>query len=163
VKALWLLRPYDDVVNSMLVSFRNQAAQVKRVARDPTSDGCRGRGMSTETLALVRKLSHPGIDDARAAALQWYFRNILFFEQGLDSDARARVVPCNRLTGNAAGECDSAFGFLGLPYSARFAKGIHARSVGRRAPRDISAPVRIVCDELMSRFEEIFPVLDGDM
>ena len=50
--------------------------------------GWRGRGMSDETWQLVRKFDDPNLNEATGAALQWYCRNILDFEQHLENDQR---------------------------------------------------------------------------
>jgi hypothetical protein len=70
-KTVWIVRRYEDVVNSMLISFGNMAKQVRRIAHDPSSGGWLGQGMSDDTLAVVRRLVHDTIDDSSASALQW--------------------------------------------------------------------------------------------
>jgi len=85
-KIVWISRHYNDVVNSMLVSFRNHAKQVQRLALDKASDGWRGEGMSDATQAVLRRHVHPDMNDALGATYMWYRRNILCFEQELDAD-----------------------------------------------------------------------------
>jgi hypothetical protein len=156
-RTLWVLRDCPDVVNSMLVSFRNQARQVLRIAADRNSDGWRGEGMSDETHALVRQLAHPAIDDASAAALQWYFRNVLYFEQGFDRDPRVLLVRYERLVTHPHEEFERMFRFLGLHYSAWVSKRVFASSVRKRAAPPIHPDIQQACERLAARFEALVP------
>lgn len=152
-KTVWIVRRYEDVVNSMLISFGNMAKQVRRIAGDRDSSGWLGEGMSDATHAVVRRLVHEEIDNASASALQWYFRNILFFELGFPHDARVLLVQYEQLVREPRREVERLFEFLGLDYSPRCVRRISARSVKRRPPPPIEPPVREVCDELWARFE----------
>jgi hypothetical protein len=154
-KTVWLTRHYDDVVNSMLVSFRNQANQVKRIARNRTSDGWLSRGLSDDTYAHLQDLVHPDISDASAAALIWYFRSVLYFEQGFDQDPRVTLVRYESLVAEPQREFARVFAFLGLNYSAYVSRKVFGNSVNRRLPLDIEAPIRELCDGLMLRFEAV--------
>lgn len=151
-KALWMMRNYEDVVNSMLVSFRNQARQVQRIVANRGDDGWwLERGMSDATYDLLEKLVHPGMNDASAAALQWYFRNMLFFEQGLDNDPRVMAVGYEALVTDPQEQFKRVFAFLGLRYTPRVAGNVFANSIHRRTPPDIEPQVRAVCEELNAR------------
>lgn len=158
-KALWVMRNFEDVVNSMLVSFRNQAKQVQRIVANRGDDGWwLGRGMSDETFSLLEKLVHPEINDATAAALQWYFRNILFFEQSLDKDPRVMPVGYEALVTNPQEQFKKVFSFLGLSYTPRMASNVFANSIRRRKSPDIKPEVRVVCEELSVQIDRVLAV-----
>ncbi len=91
-RALWVFRDYRDVVNSMLRSFGNQARQVRRIAANRDADGWLGECMSDATHSIVAELATDDLDDASAAAIQWYFRNIRFYEQSLDQNPDVLTV-----------------------------------------------------------------------
>jgi hypothetical protein len=150
-KAVWLMRNFEDVVNSMLVSFRNQAKQVQRIAIDRNGSGWLGKGMSDETHEVVRQLVHPALDDASAAALQWYFRNVLYFEQGLDRDPCVLPVAYEGLVADPGRHVPLIFGFLGLDYTPEIAAGVFSSSVRRRTPPTIEAAIRRRCEMLSDR------------
>jgi hypothetical protein len=150
-QAIWVVRDYEDVVNSMLVSFRNQAKQVQRIAADRNGSGWLGTGMSEETHTLVRQLVHPYLGDASAAALQWYFRNILLFEQGLDQDPRVLLVAYEALVSEPHQNFRAVFDFLGLPYRPEIAAGVFAGSIRRQRPPPIEPAVREQCEQLRDR------------
>ena len=152
--AVWIIRDYEDVVNSMLASFRNQAKQVQRIAVDRLGSGWLGEGMSDETHALVRKLVHPGVDDASAAAIQWYFRNILLFDQELDRDSRVLPVEYEALVSDPQQHLRRIFEFAGLTYTPAVAEGVFGSSIRRRRPVPIEPAVREHCDRLRDRLKE---------
>jgi hypothetical protein len=155
-KAVWIVRDYNDAVNSALVSFRNFAPQVSRIAQDRNSDDWRGRGMSDETHALVRKLYHPEMNEASAAAMQWYFRNILYFEQELDADPRVMLVSYESLVSEPQTCFPSIFQFLDMEYSPWISAKVFASSIRRRPQPEIDPAVRATCDALTQRLKAVF-------
>lgn len=154
-KTVWIVRDYRDAVRSALVSFGNFTRQVSRIAADRNVDDWRAGGMSEATHAIVRGLWHMGMSEASAAALIWYFRNVLYFEQGFDSDPRVRLVSYERLVQAPQQECSAIFAFLGVPYSEYITRGVFAGSVRHRAMTDIEPAVARLCEELAQRFEQV--------
>jgi hypothetical protein len=110
--------------------------------------------MSDQTHTLVRRLVHPEIDDASAAALQWFFRNTLFFEQGLDRDPRVLPVSYEALVSDPHQHFQTVFEFLGLSYTPDVAAGVFASSIQRRQPPSIEPAVRSHCEQLRERIRE---------
>lgn len=154
-KAVWMVRDYNDAVSSALVSFRNFAAQVERIATDRNADGWRGRGMSDETHALVRSLYTAQMNDVNAAALIWYFRNLLYFEQGLHQDPRVLLAHYENLVSAPQTAFPRIFNFLGLNYSPFVSRKVFASSIRRRSPPPIAEPVRALCEELSTRLHAV--------
>lgn len=160
-QTVWVMRHYEDVVNSMLVSFRNQAEQVQYIVADRDASGWPARGMSNETYALLKKLVHPDMNNASGAALQWYFRNQLFFDQKFDSDPRVMAVSYESLVTHPKTQFRSVFDFLDLRFTPRVASSVFASSVRRRTPPDIEPAVREVCEDLSARIARVVDA-DGD-
>lgn len=154
-KVVWVSRHYDDVSNSMLVSFKNQAKQVKRIVERRSSEWWLGKGMSDETYAILKKLVHSAISDASSAALIWYFRSVLFFEQGFDRNSQVQLVQYENLVAEPQQEFARIFHFLNLDYSQRLSRKVFASSVRKREQLDIDAPIREMCDELILRFDAV--------
>jgi len=154
-RAIWMLRNYDDMVNSHLRSWRGCPDRIARIITDRNSAGWRGRGMSDDTHALISRLHHPGINDASAVALFWYFRNILFFEQGFDHDKMVTVVRYETLVAEPDAEFARLFDFLGLDYSDFVSRKVFASSIRKNPPPDIEPPIRELCDALTARFESV--------
>jgi hypothetical protein len=154
-KTIWIVRDYNDVVNSMMRSFGNMAKQVLRIVDDGDPSGWIGRGMSDETRAILKTLVTDELDDATASALQWYLRNILFFEQGFDADERVMLVSYETLVSQPVEEFGRVFAFAGIEYSPRVARKVSPRSVGKNPPPDIAPEVRELCDGLFRRFRNL--------
>jgi hypothetical protein len=153
-KSIWLVRHYEDVVNSHLALWTGMPESIRRIVEDRDSAGWRGRGMSDKTHALVKSLYHSTLSNASACALFWYFRNILFFEQALDEHPRVRLVRYEQLVQRQHEVFNDLFEFLGIAYTPRISRKVVASSVRRSLPPEIDPPIRQVCDELSARIEQ---------
>lgn len=155
-RALWIVRRFDDSVNSAIRSFSHFASQVHRLAQDKTAAGWRGHGMSDETQLLLRRLDRPDLSEASGAALMWYYRNVLFFEQGLDRDPRVRLIFYEHMVADPQSELSGVFDFLGVPdWSPWISRYIHVKSIGKSPQADIDPAIREVCDDLRARFDAL--------
>lgn len=150
-RTLWLVRDWRDSVASAIRSFGNFVPQWRRLAHGDASDW-RGRGMSAATRELLAALYHDDASEAEGAAIMWFYRNVLFFEQQLAADPRVRVVRYEALVQRPQREVAAVYDFLGLDgFNAAVAARIHARSVRRRSPPDVAPAVAALCDELLAR------------
>jgi hypothetical protein len=154
-KALWVVRNYEDAVNSMMISFPGFTKRIKLIVKDRNSCGWRSQGMSDETHALLRNFYHDGINEATAAALKWYYRNILFFQQKLDDDDRVKLILYEHLVTNPKEEAKNIFEFLGPKFHSRVVYWVSPRSIRRRPPPEIEPGVKKLCDQLLQRFLNI--------
>lgn len=154
-KTIWIVRDYNDVVNSMCASFSNQSRLVRRIAQDRSLGGWQGRGMSDETHERIKSLAHEHISDASAAALMWYYRNQLFFEQGFDRDARVLLVRYESLVTRPEAEFQRIFSFLGIGYRPWHSRKVVAHSIRKARVPEIESPVRALCDDLTARFDQL--------
>ncbi|WP_018412981.1 sulfotransferase domain-containing protein [Methyloversatilis thermotolerans] len=152
-KALWIVREYRDAVNSALVSFGRFKQQIERIATDKAGDEWFARGMSDDTTRLVRSVWHPDMSEADAAALIWYFRNLLFFQLGLDRRRDVKLLSYEALVTQPALECEQAFRFVDLPYTPFITRKVFATSISKKAPPPISGELVTLCDGLMQRFQ----------
>lgn len=154
-QTLWVVRDWRDSVHSAVKSFGNFVPQWARLAQGDSNDW-RGRGMSPATRELLAALYRPDASEAEGAAIMWFYRNVLFFEQQLGADPRVRVVFYEDLVQHPLREVAAVYEFLGLPgFSARVAGRIHARSVKHRIPADVAPTVVSLCDELLARFRAL--------
>lgn len=153
-RCVWLFRHYHDVANSMIASFRSVPDTVRRLAVEGESAGWWGHGMSEQTQALLRELTQRSLTDHSLAALLWYVRNVLFFERRLGDDKRVLPVRYETLVTCPTAEARRIFGFLDLPFSARFTARINAGSVRRRAPPPLDDEVERLCGTLLQRLDD---------
>jgi hypothetical protein len=157
-KTLWIVRNFNDSVRSMTRSFEKFADQLQRLTVDKAGAGWRGRGMSDETQALLRHLYRPDMNEASAAALMWYYRNVLFFERGLDQDPRVSLVFYEDLVKAPNAEFKRVFESLGIPgWTPWITRTIHSHSVQEVPYEAILPEVKSVCEALYERFRAARP------
>ncbi|MCP5149819.1 MAG: sulfotransferase [Chromatiales bacterium] len=150
-RSIWIHRSCDDVVNSSLENFREHREYLRLVLEEPGRAGWRRENLSDQDLASISRHHGRGIDDASARALIWFLRNSLLFRQDLLRDGRTLVLRYEDLVRSPRRECELITRFLGLASSGRMAAGVHPRSVGKKAVRDIDPEIRALCDELADR------------
>lgn len=152
-KAVWILRDFRDCVNSCVRNFTGFAVRTHMITEDRGMAGWRGRGMSDETWRLIRKLDNPNLNEATGAALQWYYRNILYFEQHLDKDRRVMLVRYEDMVTDPLATVTDIFDFIGVPDMPPWIiRQIHARSLRKNANPPIADDVYELCMDLQSRF-----------
>lgn len=151
-QTLWIVRDWRDSVNSAIRSFGNFVPQWQRIAHATGNGDWRSRGMSAATRNLLKALYHPDATEKDGAAIMWYYRNVLFFERMLDEDSRVRLVFYEDLVKEPREQVAAIYAFLGLPgFNTRIASQIHAHSIQRRTPPDISPAIAELCNKLYIR------------
>lgn len=150
-RAVWIIRHYDDVTNSMARAFPQLTRPIKRMASRRQSAGWPGDGMSDETHDHLRRLVHSEIDLHSACALMWYLRNVLYFERGFDADERILPIHYEDVVTVPAQVFPDLFAFLHVPYSAYAARKVVASSVRRNPPPSIEPGIRDLCESLYVR------------
>jgi len=97
VKAIWMLRHYQDVARSNVGRFGidNPHRDLQPFCSDEPLDW-RCRGASEQTRETVVGLVNEGLSPLDAAALFWWARNQLYFEQRLWLDERIRIIRYER-------------------------------------------------------------------
>ncbi len=154
-RILWIVRDYNDTVNSTLKSFsRNLVPRINR-ALNPDTGEWLGGGMSEATRERLRPLVKPDMAPADAAAVQWYFRNVLFFEHGFDQNPAVLPIGYERLVTDPVTEIQRLCEFLDISYQVRMSRGIYASSIGKRRKPKLSPEVEALCQELAGRFEPL--------
>src|SRR3954451_5954822 len=84
-RAIWIYRSVDGRVRSALAKFGpNNLEVLREIAAGGGQDLWQRQGLTPELLDVVRGFDYERLSPESAAALFWYLRNELFFEQGLD-------------------------------------------------------------------------------
>ncbi len=97
VKAIWMLRHYEGVARSSVRRFGpdNPYRDLQSFCVDDPLDW-RCRGATKETRETVFGLLKEGLSPLDAAALFWWARNQLYFDQHLSRDERIRILRYER-------------------------------------------------------------------
>ena len=97
VRAVWMLRHYGGVAQSSLRRFGEDNPYLDlQPYCDHDSTDWRSRGASEETRETVIRLMNEGLSSLDAAALFWWARNQLYFDQQLWRDGRIRILRYER-------------------------------------------------------------------
>ena len=115
VKAVWMLRHYQEVARSNVGRFGmdNPFRDLQPIrARDALD--WRYRGMSEETCETVTALLSRKLTPFDAAALFWWTRNRLYFEQRLWEDERIRILHYERACNQSHEVIQSLSDHIGL-------------------------------------------------
>ena len=149
--AVWMFRHYRDVAASNLRRFGvgNGIDNLRPIVEGRTD--WRNAGLADETRTLVASLFDEAMPPMDAAALFWYCRNTLWFEQDLAADDRVRTCRYEQLVSDPGTMTDALYRWVGLsPPPSDTTSFVHARSVGKG--RDTIGPdVRRVCDAMWDR------------
>lgn len=154
-KAIWTIRHHHDVSNSMKRQFSTTAKALKLMRKDPALGGWRGEKMSTATYALLDKMIDHPISECSAAAFQWYMRNILYFEQELDSDDRVKLVRYEDLVTQPTSIFLDLMSFLAIDFRQSAVHNIFATSIGKAEQPAIDPAIDRLCNKLYGRFSSI--------
>ena len=97
VKAIWMLRHYQGVARSNVRRFgvNNPYRDLQPFCDDDQLDW-RCRGAASETRKTVTGLMSERLSPLDAAAVFWWARNQLYFQQHLHSDDRIRIIRYDR-------------------------------------------------------------------
>ncbi len=153
-KTLWIVRDYNDVVASMMKSFGNMEKQVLRILHKNSTEWL-GRGMTESTRSLLTPLAQPGMGNTSAAAMQWYFRNVLFFDQQFEQNQQVMLISYEDLVKQPEIQVQKICRFLEIGFQPRMIKDIFASSINRRKPPEIDASTRELCDRLQLKFKHL--------
>jgi hypothetical protein len=88
-----------------------------------------------------------------AAALFWYVRNSLYFEQGLDARGDVALASYDRFLADPDANMRALCEFLDFPFDPALSAHIERREAPERRPLEIDAAIRERCDDLTARLD----------
>ena len=154
VKAIWMLRHYPEVARSNVNRFGtdNPYRDLQPIRSRDALDW-RYRGMSEETWETVTALLERRLTPFDAAALFWWTRNQLYFDQRLWEDDRIRILRYERACNQPDEVIRSLSGHIGLALPPG---SIVPRVRARPSPqetRELDPDVEGLCRKLWDSFE----------
>ncbi len=147
-RALWLFRPYEDVVNSNLKRFHGHFSELDEMIMDPVSAGWRVENVLSADMKLVEKYRDRKVSDASARALLWYLRNRQYFQQGLNHDARVLLANYDHIVTDRNESFERIFAHLNLTYRPRYARKVLTTSIRRDPTPELDPEIRQLCDAM---------------
>ena len=153
VKAIWMLRHYQGVAKSNLRRFgtENPYQDLQPfLSGDPLD--WRSRGASKATRETVTELLNSGMAPLDAAALFWWARNQLYFDQRLWEDEMIRILRYERTCTCSDDVIQSLSDYVELPLPlhsiASKVRPLHSASV----VADLHPEVEKLCTKMWDSF-----------
>jgi len=154
VRAVWMLRRYPEVAQSNVSRFGtdNPYRDLQPIRSRDALDW-RYRGVTEETWETVTALSNRKLTPFDAAALFWWTRNQLYFDQRLWKDDRIRILRYERACNQPDEVIRSLSDHIGvtLPLGS-IAPRVRARPFPLK-PRELDPDVEALCRKLWDSFE----------
>ena len=157
-RGLWLYRDYRDIAASNLAAFgTNNGIDDLRPVYLQEPGNWRSEHVSEETRAIVCRFFAEDMTPYDAAALFWFVRNQLFFDQMLDSDSRVMLYKYEDFVGQPLCAMQAVYRFLELPFPSNdILKEIHAGSVSKGKAVEISPAIDLLCREMLERLDSTY-------
>jgi hypothetical protein len=152
---VWIYRSFEGRVRSAVETFGPaNLAILREIAHGHALDSWQAAGLSEDSLALLRRLMHAELNPESAAALFWYVRNAIFFEQALDRRPDVLLVSYDAFLRSPEATMRSLCAFLDFEYRPRLIAHIAPRP-SRRPPRPLPIEPEIaeLCADMTRRLD----------
>ena len=154
-KLVWAYRNFADRINSAVKKFGRHPLDVFARFKRGDKSVWQLKGVSKRNAALIRGLDIDALSEADGAALMWYVRNSLFFDQALDRNRNVFLWSYDEFVVDPANDLRQLTDFLGASYYPFMVNAVHARSL-HKAPRPrIDARIDDLCVSLYERLEAV--------
>jgi hypothetical protein len=154
-RALWMFRHYADVARSNLARFgeRNGIKNLRSIA--VAAGDWRSERVSSPVARVVAGHFSDAMNPWDAAALFWWARNALFFEQSLGDRDDVRTCRYEELVADPRRVLLGVYELVGCePPDPLSVAGVSSASGAQGRPIPISAGIAQLCEELLGRLEK---------
>ncbi|GAB5472900.1 MAG: hypothetical protein Mars2KO_09990 [Maribacter sp.] len=157
-KAIWVFRNYKDVAASNLKKFgRNNGMNNLRPLIENKPGNWRSDKVSEKTRAVVNQFFSEDMVQEDAAALFWYCRNILFFEQDLQSNKRVLLCKYEDLVTHPKTIVKEIYSFSAVhDLPEKIISGIHAGSISKGKNVKLSPEIDHLCESLYNKINAVY-------
>lgn len=153
---VWVWRHFEGAVAADLRRFSSQRETLLAVVHGERDDW-RSERVSAETQEVVRGRYAPDMPRADAAALFWYVRNVLWFEQGLDRLPQAALVQYEAFCREPGAVLRRVYGLIGESLPPLRASDVVNASFLHTEPVPLHPDIRRLCVELVERLSQSGP------
>ena len=148
-KAIWMFRNYNDVINSSLKKGwgKHLKEYVIKINDDIYFKYSEPLNLTIENVELVKKLYHENISEENCAAIIWYLRNTIYFDQILGKEDRALLVNYEKLVKDAEIEMKKILNFFELKH-VNLHHGVHKMSIRKDMQKELDPQIQKICNEI---------------
>lgn len=154
-KLIWSFREARDNAASRLKKFPHATHAIRLVCQKQSGGGWFADGISEAVSSTLDSLDHENLTDFDYCCLAWWARNMLFFEQKLDRRKNVILLNYERLATSPIQSLSAVFEWIGCPWSNRYSRYVHSRSVKKPDLQQCDPAVASLCDELYGRMLEL--------
>lgn len=154
-RAIWAFRNVDGRIRSALAHFGSNNLDVLAEIAAGNRDRWQAQGLSAASLDCISSFDYATITRESAAALFWYVRNMLFFEQGLDARNDVMLTSYDAFVAQPDATMTALCRFLDLRYDPSFVRHMTARQSPTPRSLDIDPEIRRRCDALETRLNVV--------
>lgn len=155
-RVIWLFRNYRDVASSNLVKFgkQNGIDDLRPIINGET-DNWRSEACSDTTRNIVRKHFSESMNASDAAALFWYARNRLYYEQDLFRNNHAMLVEYELFVKNPADTMQQIYKFCDRPYPGNIlVEEVGTGAVSKGKSLDLSPEIDELCGSMLAQLQQ---------
>lgn len=170
-RVIWIYRHFHDTANSavarwggsqrdMVVWIGENLAKYGSLEKampailDKPSFAVYAEKISPESAALLTEWTRAPISEHTGAAIMWYLRNQLFFENSLATNRRSLIVCYEDFVQQPDEQLRQICKFLSMRHSKKRSRSVVSSSVGRHEAPDIQQDVLEACSELLDRLNQ---------
>ncbi len=161
-KALWMYRHYKDAAFSNLACFgiRTGINNLRPIVENE-SQNWRAENISENTRRIVLNHFSEDMNPYDAAALFWFVRNNLFFELNLDDNPNVIMCRYVDLVTSPLRIMKGIYEFIGNDFPGeRITSEVHFSSVGKGKSITLSAPIDLLCMNLLKKLDGVYQAKD---
>lgn len=155
-RIVWLFRNYRDIVSSNLKKFGawNGINDIRPFVTGE-ADNWRNQGCSEETRSIIRRHFSESMNPNDAAALFWFARNQLFFEQALPEEPRSMLVEYEQFVADPGAWTKAIYRFCGRDYPGdHLVHEVKTESVSKGKDVQLSPEIEKLCDDMLRRLQQ---------
>ena len=167
-RVIWIYRNFYDTANSAVemwgpaqrdvVVWIGQALAkygcveiaIPAIAKKP-SYAVYAERLSPETCELLIEWANVPMSEHTGAAIMWYLRNQLFFDQELDTNERTLLVKYEKFVRGPDEQICRMCEFMGARHFTSRSKEVFTTSIGKNKAPEISSNVLQACEDLFNR------------
>ncbi len=155
-KGIWVLRHFKDVASSDLKKFgpKNGTENLRKILKEDT---WRSEQMSKTTLALINKYFKEDMSQNDAAALFWYTRNILFFDQRLENNEAVLICKYEDLVSKPHETMKRLYRHIEYEYPKKeITTRVFSSSIKKGKNVILNPEIELLCNELYTKLVDCY-------
>jgi hypothetical protein len=147
-KVLFLFRHFDDIVNSMLRTFGDDAKRHVDWWLESDFETFSPFLPTPETQKLIHTLYQPNLNVESVSALYWLLQNRFYFDLNLSQDSRVKLIQYESLVQTPETSFREICDFMEIEFRSSMIKNVRTSSITRYAPPQIDSSIRSACHKL---------------